>query len=228
MNSIADSIFGLLESDVGINLSTEMVGVALSIPLSVWIAGSLDRRADKRRMRRSLQAVTAESRHELEYLTERFPNELKDMMERSVPTDRLSQQIVYAADLMSVPVDQSIATARAVFGDRLDSEFKVTLQKLAYNWRKLVSILSYQDPDVLNAVTNGESRETLSALFYERIMWRVRWVNTRTADLEKISGQKQQDQYSNEIEGVRLVSEILADGATSVLQTSFLRGKRDY
>lgn len=124
-------------SDFVLNLSTEMFGVLLSIPLSVMIAFSLDRASEVRRMRRSLQAVVTDVRHELNYFLDELPDRATPRIDDRHPTFRAYQIMVTASKIANKNIQPAITGARTAHGMKLPDEVRRTLTALSWFWDQI-------------------------------------------------------------------------------------------
>ena len=125
-------------SDLSLNVSTELMGVLLSIPLSVFIAARLDRQSEKKRMRKALQTVSIDVRHELNYFVNELPQRaLLKSGDNEFPGRRAYQRTVWAAQIANKSLQSSITSVRSAYGNELNDELRNALTATSWNWEQI-------------------------------------------------------------------------------------------
>jgi len=175
------------QNDFSLNLSTELIGVFLSIPLSIFIAAWLDRSADKKRMRRSAQSVVLESVEQLKYLIEQHPDHLISRLEKGAPGVYFNKLMTETAEIAEDAVHQSIVSVRATFGDRLTPELRQALPRLVLHWKRLQKVMALEDPFFLERAAAGSDIADLTDSSLNSIQTIAGWVITRTQDVNSIT-----------------------------------------
>ncbi|MEM8771112.1 MAG: hypothetical protein AAGD92_05615 [Pseudomonadota bacterium] len=168
-------------SDLALNLSTELVGVLLSIPLSVLIAFSLDKAAERRRMKRSLEAIVAEVRHELSYFLEELPNVVSEKAYPDDPGRVAYLTVVWAAQISNRAIQPSIVSVRSTFGDRLSPDLRQSLSRLSWAWNQVEVISKMSVPIFRN---NKKSNEENTQLIVENYQYYFKVIARRIEELE--------------------------------------------
>ena len=156
-------------NDLSINLSTEMFGVLLSIPLSFAIARWLDSAGDRERMKRSLQAVLSETRHEVSYFFDELPKAA--LLDEGDPRRgrHAFLSLVHAAEIANRNVKSATSVARGTFGDRLPSELRRVLSRLDWTWGQIETISGMRVPSIKE---KGETAEEMAEFIldgYQRL-----------------------------------------------------------
>ncbi len=166
-------------SDFNLNLSTELIGVLLSIPLSVFIAAGLDRAAERRRMRRALQSVLLESHDQLNYLLTEMPKTLaKNLAEGASPL-YLHRVLAESVSIAEETARVAVANARTTFGDRLTPELRQYLPRLIFHWGRLKRKLSFEDAYFLVLANEGATNAALVEEIEESVRDIIRSISRR-------------------------------------------------
>ena len=173
VNSFFDSIWAEAlrlanANDWSINLSTELIGVGLSIPLSFAIALYLDHSSERKRAIRSLQAVLAETHHELKYIVEELPQILQKGENLSNKGRFQYLTLLHATELANRNIKSAIAVARGTFGDRLKERHRRLLTRLDWCWGQIEKLSAMRIPAVQEKLDNLDETVAFMATGYKR------------------------------------------------------------